>query len=140
MQQAWAGMVLVLASLGWVGAASAADDPPAPPSYSSDVKPFLANYCMRCHSGGRSRSGVSVETYADLTKPGRRTLVVPEKPDDSRLLAVLTGHGRQMPPGRSPQPKADEIAKVRDWIAAGAKDDTAPADADKKNPPADPGK
>ena len=115
MRRAWAGVVLVLASLGGAGAASAADDPPAPPSYTNDIKPFLANYCMRCHSTARPRSGVCVETYTDLTKPGRRTLVVPEKPDDSRLLAVLTGHGRQMPPGRLPQPKADEVAKVRDW-------------------------
>ncbi|HVS34486.1 MAG TPA: c-type cytochrome domain-containing protein [Gemmataceae bacterium] len=142
MQRLSATGVLVLAFLGWGGAASAADDPPAPPSYVNDIKPFLNSYCMRCHSDARPRSGVAVETFADLTKSGRRgTLVVPQKPDDSRLLAVLTGHGRQMPPGRSPQPKAEEVAKVRDWITAGAKDDTpAPADVDKKTPSPDPGK
>ncbi len=142
MRRAWAGIAAALASLGWAGAASAADDPPPAPTYSKDVKPFLANYCMKCHNDNRGRAGVSVETFADLTKKGRRgTLVVPEKPDDSRLLGVMTGHGKPMPPGKAAQPKADEIAKVRDWIAAGAKDDTAvPADADKKSPPADPGK
>ena len=142
MRRTWAGMAVVVASLGWAGAASAADDPPPAPSYSKDIKPFLAAYCMNCHNDNRPRSGVSVETFADLTKTGRRgTLVVPEKPDDSRLLGVLTGHGKAMPPRRSQQPKAEDIAKVRDWIAAGAKDDTAaPADADKKSPPADPGK
>ena len=134
MGRAWAGVAVVLSSLAWAGAASAADDPP-PPSFTKDVKPFLANYCMNCHNDNRARAGVSVETLADLTAPGRRgALVAPGKPDDSRLVAVLTGRGKHMPPGRSPQPKGDEIGKVRDWIKAGAADDTpvAPADDDKK--------
>jgi hypothetical protein len=125
-------------ALAWAGAASAAEDAPAPPSFAKDVKPFLSSYCMNCHNAARARAGVSVETFADLTAPGRRgMLVAAGKPDDSRLLAVLTGRGRHMPPGRSPQPNGDEIAKVRDWIKAGAVDDTqpaAPGDADKKTP------
>jgi hypothetical protein len=136
MRQAWVGLAVVFGSLAGAGAASAADDPPSAPSYTKDVKPFLNSYCMNCHSSNRARAGVSVESYADLTKAGRRgALVVPEKPDDSRLLAVLTGHGKPMPPRRSPQPKADDIAKVHDWIAAGAKDDAPAADDDKKKAP-----
>jgi hypothetical protein len=132
MRHAWAGVAAVLASLAWAGAATAADDPPTPPSYTKDVKPFLAKYCMNCHSGSRARSGYSVESLADLTHDGRRgALVVPEKPDDSRLIMSLTGRGKAMPPRRAAQPKADEITMVRAWIMAGAKDDT-PADDDKK--------
>jgi hypothetical protein len=58
---------------------------------------------------------------------------VAEKPDDSRLVLSVTGKTRKaMPPRNKPQPKADEINKIREWIKAGAKDDT-PAE-DKKKP------
>jgi hypothetical protein len=135
MKRAWTGLAVVVGALAWAGAA-AGDDPA--PSYTKDVKPFLKQYCMNCHNDVRGRAGYSVETFADLMKDGRRgALVVPQKPDDSRLLLSLTGRGRRMPPGRSPQPKADEIAKVHDWIAAGATDDTPAADADKPKAPAD---
>ena len=139
MRHMLAGAVIV-ASLTCGGAASAADDPAPPPTYTKDVKPFLNKYCMNCHNDARPRSGVSVETLTDLLQNGKRgALVVAEKPDDSRLLKVLTGMGKPMPPRRNQQPKADEIAHVRDWIAAGAKDDTASADDDKKKTP-DPSK
>ena len=92
---------------------------------------------MNCHNDKRSRAGVSVETFADLTKAGKRgALVVPEKPDDSRLLLVLAGKGKPMPPRKAAQPKDAEVAKVRDWIKAGAVDDTAAPD-DKKAADAD---
>ena len=120
------------------GVATAADDPPEAPSYIKEVKPFVTTYCMNCHNAKRPEAGVSVETFADLTKPGRRgALVVPEKPDDSRLLLVLAGRGKPMPPRKAPQPKDAEVARVREWIKAGAADDTPATDADKPKAAAD---
>jgi uncharacterized membrane protein len=137
MRRVWASAAAVLSVLAYTGAASAADDPPAPPSYTKDVKPFVTTYCMKCHNDKRARAGVSVETFADLTKAGRRgALVVPEKPDDSRMMLVLAGKGKPMPPRKALQPKDEEIAKMREWIKAGAVDDTAAAD-DKKAADAD---
>jgi hypothetical protein len=119
------GAVALVALLGWAGLASAADDPP---SYSQVIKPFLAKYCLDCHNNAKAKSGYSVETFDRLTRAGRRgALVVPERPDDSLLLLTMTGKGKQMPPRRAAQPKAEEVAKVRGWIKAGAKDDM-PAD------------
>jgi mono/diheme cytochrome c family protein len=146
MRQGWAGAATFLTALAWVGAATAADDPP-PPSYTKDVKPFMTTYCISCHNARRPRAGVSVETFADLTKAGRRgALVVPEKPEDSRLLSVLAGKGKPMPPRKAPQPTVEEIGKVHDWIKAGAADDTPAAndqktsEADKAKPAGDSGK
>lgn len=119
----WAAALLAL--VGGAGFTLAADDPP---SYTKDVKPFLKTYCMDCHSGFRAKAGYSVATFDSLLKKGRggSALVVPEKADESRLLLSMTGKTRRaMPPRNKPQPKAEEIAKVRDWIKAGAKDDTA---------------
>ena len=106
-------------------------EPPAadaPPSYAKDVRPFLSNYCQGCHNGRRAKSGYSVENYAALVKNGRKgPLVVPGKPDESRLTLCLDGKGKPMPPKKSDQPTAEEIAMVRTWIKAGAHDDKAVA-------------
>src|SRR5205085_1214225 len=81
-----------------------------PPSFTKDVRPFLSNYCQGCHSGRRAKSGYSVENYAALTKNGRKgPLVVPGKPDESRLTLCLDGKGKPMPPKKSDQPTAEEI-------------------------------
>jgi hypothetical protein len=103
------------------------------PSYTKDVKPFLAKYCVECHNDTKAKAGVILDSYAALTKPTRRgPAVTPNKPEKSRLVATLTGSGKQMPPRKSTQPKASEIDMIKAWITAGAKDDseTAPADKD----------
>jgi mono/diheme cytochrome c family protein len=110
---------------------SCADEPPPaadpPPSYAKEIRPFLSNYCQGCHSGRRAKSGYSVENYTALVKNGKKgPLVVPGKPDESRLTLCLDGKGKPMPPKKSDQPTAEEIAKVRAWIKAGAKDDKTP--------------
>jgi hypothetical protein len=121
----------LLALVGGAGFAAAAGEPP--PSYAKDVKPFLAKYCMDCHNDTKARSGYSVETFDRLTKQGRRgALVVPEKPDDSMLIRTMGGKGKQMPPRKAAQPRAEEIAKVSAWIKAGAKDDTPAGKGDAK--------
>jgi hypothetical protein len=128
MRYAWLSLAVFLVG---TGTAWAADDAP---SYTTDIKPFLTKYCMSCHNDARPKAGYSVETFADLAKNGKRgALVVPEKPDESRLLLSLAGKGKPMPPRKTAQPKEDEVAKVRDWVKGGAKDDTPAADDKKKN-------
>jgi hypothetical protein len=126
----WAGVVLLAA-----GAVARADDPA--PSFTKDVQPFLTTYCVECHNGTKAKSGVNVDGYKALM--GNRNLVVAGKADGSRLVAVLTGKGKPMPPRKRDQPTADEIRKVRAWIDAGARDDTKLAQDDPKaTPKADP--
>ena len=115
-----------------LGAGSLARATGDAPSYAKDVKPFLTKYCMDCHGNTRPKGGYSVTTFDNLLKKGRRgAMVVPEKPDESRLLLTMAGKGKPMPPKNKPQPSADEVAKVREWVKGGAKDD-APAADDKK--------
>jgi mono/diheme cytochrome c family protein len=133
MRQMWTRVIAPFTILLGAGFAAAADEPP--PSYVKDVKPFLKTYCMGCHSGARAKAGYKVDSLDSLLKKGRggAALVVAEKPDESRLVLSVTGKTRRaMPPKNKPQPKADEIDKVRAWIKAGAKDDT-PSD-DKTKP------
>jgi uncharacterized membrane protein len=113
--------VAFVLSLAWTGAAPTADD--LPPSFAKDVKPFLTTYCQNCHAGRRAKAKYSVASYADLFKSGKKgPMVVAGKPDESRLLMTLTGRAKRMPPRDSDQPTAEEVAKVKAWITAGAKE------------------
>jgi hypothetical protein len=123
--------VVVVVTGGLVRAA----DETAPPSYTKDVKPLVAKYCMDCHSGARAKKGYKIDTFDSFTRGGR--MVVAEQPDRSQLVRMMEGKGKKMPPPRSPQPKAEEITLIRDWIKAGAKDDTDTADDKKKVDPTD---
>jgi hypothetical protein len=101
----------------------------AAPSYVKEIKPFLDKYCLECHEKGKiEKSGVSVSEYRDLLAARgkkKRKGVVPGNPDSSRLLMTMEGKAKQMPPRKSPQPSNDEVKRLREWIAAGAPDDTA---------------
>jgi hypothetical protein len=125
------------AALFLVGSAVRADDKPADkktdsPSYTKDIKPFIAMYCGNCHNAKVPRSGFSLDSYDALVKGGRKgPAVVANDTDKSVLVRVMTGKGKRMPPSKNKnQPKAEEIDMVKAWINAGATDDT-PSD-DKK--------
>jgi hypothetical protein len=110
-------------ALGCSHAAVAQD---APPSYTKDIRPFLTKYCMECHKSTNAKAGLSVETYDAIMKGSRkRKAVVPGKADESRLVTTVEGRTRPvMPPKNKAKPNEKEIATLRAWIAAGAKDDT----------------
>jgi mono/diheme cytochrome c family protein len=124
-----------------LGPASLALAAGAAPTYSKDVAPFLKKYCVDCHNSNKAKAGFDLETYDSLVGEGKkgRAAVVPGNPDKSRVVMVLEGNGKQMPPRKSPQPDKKEVAKLRDWIADGAKNDLA-KDAKKDIAKADPKK
>jgi hypothetical protein len=126
----------LVAALGLTAPAAAAEI-----SYTRDIKPFLAAYCAECHNAAKPRSGVSVETYSALVK-GKGSLVVPGQPEKSNLLKSMDPATARkiMPPKKyGKKPTADEIAMVKAWIAAGAKDDSdaneVTKEQEKENPP-----
>jgi hypothetical protein len=114
---------LPILTLCAVPGAFAADPPP---SFSKDVQPFLNRYCVECHKGNRGKAGVNLESYQTLMKGDRRgrSLVIAGKPDNSRLMHTMEGKAKQMPPKKSMQPDPKEVASLRAWIVAGAKDDS----------------
>jgi mono/diheme cytochrome c family protein len=120
---ALAGIILALMA----GTASAQN---APVSYMKDVKPLLTKYCADCHGANQAKAGYKVDTFDALSQAGKKgTLVVASKPDQSLLMKVLNGQGAKIMPPRTAKakPTAAEIAKIKSWIMAGAKDDTAAA-------------
>jgi uncharacterized membrane protein len=96
-----------------------------PPSYSKDVQPFLTRYCVQCHGSAKPKAGVRFDSFEGMMEKSKRRTVVPGQPDQSRLIAVLSGRGRMMPPKNyTPRPTPEEIDQLKAWIKAGAKSDT----------------
>jgi hypothetical protein len=101
-----------------------------PVSYSKDVRPFLDNYCMRCHGEGgegSETSGLRMDNYESLMKGTRHGPVI--KPGDSYTSAlVMLVEGRADPSLRMPHdtkgpvPTQADIEMVKTWIDQGAKD------------------
>jgi len=95
------------------------------PSYSKQVQPFLNKYCIECHPAKTPDGGFRVDTYKNLMKGGEHgPALVAGKPDQSKMVRMMDKTARPtMPPKGSPQPTADEIKLIRQWIMDGAKDD-----------------
>jgi WD40 repeat protein len=107
-----------------VAAYSAAADP----SYFRDVRPILQRVCQGCHQPALKSGNLDLTTFEGLATGGKRgPSFAPGNPEASILVKYLTGELKpQMPLGQPPLP-AEQIAMFRDWIRAGAKDDTPAA-------------
>src|SRR5215831_12515993 len=97
-----------------------------PPSYAKQIKPFLARYCLECHSSDEPQGGLNMESFKTLMEGGGRgAAIVAGNPDKSPLVLQIEGKTKPfMPPKKAKQPKKEEITVVRAWVAAGAKDDS----------------
>jgi WD40 repeat protein/mono/diheme cytochrome c family protein len=97
----------------------------AEPSFHRDVRPILAKNCAGCHQPSSKSSGLDVTTFAAFKTGGKRGVAfTPGSPEDSLTIKYMTGAMKpSMPLGQPMLPDA-EIAVLRDWIKAGAKDDS----------------
>jgi mono/diheme cytochrome c family protein len=104
------------------------------PIFAEKVRPILAARCYACHGPDVQQNGLRLDSLTALLKgsEGGR-VVVPGKPDSSRLMRRLQAQERPMMPYGGPALSTKEIETIRDWIAAGAPgpDSTAPVAATK---------
>lgn len=83
--------------------------PTPEPTFAKDVKPFLKNYCLKCHSGEKAADRKDYSIFVDET-------IAKEK---IRMLyrGLREVEGKQMPPAKeAKQPKAAEVARFKKWI------------------------
>ncbi|MDB5350206.1 MAG: hypothetical protein JWN86_1453 [Planctomycetota bacterium] len=103
--------------------------------FESRIRPVLVEHCYKCHNSAKTaKGGLAVDDRAALLKGGDGgAVVVPGKPEESRLLAVLRHEieGLNMPKGG---PKLDKsvVADLEKWIAMGVPDprDSPPSASD----------
>ncbi|HEV8492484.1 MAG TPA: c-type cytochrome domain-containing protein, partial [Candidatus Angelobacter sp.] len=120
---------------------AAAAETAAKISFYRDIRPILQANCQGCHQPAKAKGSYIMTNFKGLLSGGETegTAVVPEHPDQSSLLKMVTpqnGEAR-MPKGKSPLAEA-EVSLITTWIQQGAVDDT-PADArkhyDTEHPP-----
>ena len=95
-------------------------------SYAHEIHPLLMEQCGDCHAGETKLSGFDVSTREALLKGGKKfgASVIPGQPDLSPLVRYITGELKpRMPKGGDPL-SAEQIERIRQWIAGGAKTDT----------------
>jgi WD40 repeat protein len=95
------------------------------PSYYRDVQPVLQKNCVGCHQPAMKSSGLDLTTYDGFRSGGKRgPAFIAGSDTESVVLRYLTGEMKPpMPLGAPPLAKSD-IDLVRDWIKAGAHDDS----------------
>ncbi len=102
---------------------------PAPVSYAQDVADVLDAKCAGCHGSALAEKGLNMESVAGMLKGGKRGPALrPGKADDS-LLFKMAAHRVDpvMPPKEKKDLKPltpDELGVLKQWIDAGAKDDS----------------
>ena len=86
--------------------------------FAHDVLPILKARCAECHTAGKSRGDLSMDTRAALL---RAEVVVPGKSAASPLIARITSTDdkQRMPPKGKPL-TAKEVSILKAWIDQGA--------------------
>jgi WD40 repeat protein/mono/diheme cytochrome c family protein len=90
----------------------------------AQVASLLSKYCSGCHNDREQEGDFSVSSFATVRKGTQEgPVIIPGKPQQSLILKLLSGESdSQMPPKDEPQPTAEEIELLRQWIAQGAHD------------------
>jgi hypothetical protein len=100
----------------------------ASPSFVRDVAPILLKNCLACHDEQEANGGYQVSSFESLLKAGEseEPAVVPKDHAMSRLYQLIASDDAEERMPRDAEPlSADEIARIREWIDAGAEFDGA---------------
>jgi len=101
----------------------------SPPSYQRDIRPILQKQCQGCHHPAQKSAGLDVTTFNDLRKGGRRGPgFIAQKPDESLVIKYVTAAMQPRMPLGQPPLKTEEIDLFREWIRAGAINDSDAAE------------
>jgi mono/diheme cytochrome c family protein len=100
-------------------------------SYYRDVRPILADHCVECHGIDEPKGDYRMTSVAELLKSGKKNgpEIIPGKPDESPVVRYIRGELKPQMPKGNPVLTPESLHLIRQWIAAGAKDDTAEATA-----------
>ncbi|MBX6313608.1 MAG: PSD1 domain-containing protein [Isosphaeraceae bacterium] len=104
-------MLLIVATLSARGQAEERVD------FAHDVLPLLKQRCAACHTNGKYKGGLSMDTRETLLKA---EVVVPGKSEESPLIdRVMDPDPEQRMPPKGPPLTAEQIATLRNWIDQG---------------------
>ena len=100
-----------------------------------DIQPIFSERCYQCHGPHKQEAAFRLDHKPSALQGGDFGLAItPGKADDSRLMHAVLGTNPKMRMPRKGDPlTSDQIAKIKEWIDAGAVwPDSASANIDKK--------
>lgn len=131
----------------WSGRDAVTAAPPVAPGanlvpatvWQAAIMPIVERSCVSCHGPAKTNAGLRLDSLAGWRLGGKSELpcLVPGKPEGSELIRRIglpADDDDVMPPDGKPLLKADEIALLRWWMAAGADPAMGVADARAKAP------
>jgi WD40 repeat protein len=102
------------------------------PTYWQDIRPILRKHCTVCHSAKNLREpdvsgGLALDTPEAVLKGSKHAILKAGKSSDSLIIHVLVTEDKKkrMPLDAKPLP-AEEIALIKRWIDAGAREGQKP--------------
>ncbi len=99
-------------------------------SYHQQIEPIFRTHCQGCHQPANAQGEFAMTDFARLLGPGEsgQAAIVPGQPEQSHLLAQIASVDgvAAMPKQAAPLSPAD-VELIRDWIAAGAHNDSPPS-------------
>jgi hypothetical protein len=88
--------------------------------FAREVKPILEKRCLGCHGTDSQLSNLDLRTQAAALKGGTHgAVILPGKPDESKLFQQVSGKRTPLMPPAGKLPAA-EIATLKKWIQSGA--------------------
>ncbi|MDZ4850408.1 MAG: DUF1549 domain-containing protein [Pirellulaceae bacterium] len=110
-----------------------------PVSFQRDILPIFRANCFGCHQGALKQGDYRMTDFAAMIRGGESTepAIVPNKSSESHLLQEITPvDGKAEMPKKRPPLKTEEIELIRQWIDAGAvNDSTAVTSYSVESPP-----
>jgi hypothetical protein len=109
------GILLVLTLAPGLEAADvakpdAAAKKPEKASYTKQIAPLVAKYCVGCHGGNKPKAGLALDTFKDDASILKKRAVW-----EKVAMKLRT---RQMPPRRRAQPTDAERGQITSWLDA----------------------
>ncbi|HWN97584.1 MAG TPA: PSD1 and planctomycete cytochrome C domain-containing protein [Methylomirabilota bacterium] len=107
-------------AIGWLLTAAAPNVSAALPTFEKDIRPILKAHCFDCHGEGEKlKGGLDLRLRRLILQGGDEgPALVPGKPDKSLLFKLV--HAGEMPK-REKKLAPEQVALIKQWIAAGAK-------------------
>jgi mono/diheme cytochrome c family protein len=81
----------------------------------------LKQHCLKCHGDDKAEDFEQF-SFFDRATLEKKKILVPGKPDQSKLMKRITSEKRRMPPASAEKEplSAADVEVLKDWIAAGA--------------------
>lgn len=96
--------------------------------YGRRVQPIFAARCLSCHSAGKHKGNLRLDSYAGLLRGGKHGAVVragsTEGSEMFRRITLPASHDDFMPKGKPPL-TVDQVKTIELWIGAGASETLA---------------